>query len=294
VAGADEEEARPVLDSVEVRREGGAGEGGAVSLAVRTPWGPDGRPRPSFFRRLLHLGSSARLRTDLDVTVPPGAVLEIAGGRGNVTVRRVRGDLVVRRETGDVEVDATGGSVRVSVRRGDVSVSDAAGDVEARTRKGEIEIRRVAGDFLASSAEGAIYVYDIGGGGTAESVTGRVLVEECAGDVRVATAGGDVDVIRVGADLSVSTRSGAIGVSAEAPREVRYDLVSETGDVDLAVAGDAGARIEASTRTGSIQCFLPVEIESVKLNALRAVAGGGGSVFRLRSESGDLRISRTD
>ncbi|MFH1278167.1 MAG: DUF4097 family beta strand repeat-containing protein [Candidatus Eisenbacteria bacterium] len=179
--------------------------------------------------------------------------------------------------------------------RGSLSIGDVAGDADLHTARGEIEARRIGGSLRARGSRSPIYVYDIGGRGELSTVSGDVLVEECAGNLQVKVVGGNVDVIRAGADLFVSARRGNIMVRVgESPPGIRYELVSDRGDIDLALPGDWGVRIDGFTGSGTIQCFLPIVIEEIARNRLAGIAGEGGSEVRLDSRTGDIRVSRTD
>jgi len=254
------------------------------------------RSRRSLFQRLFHIGRDASSWVELEVAVPPNCdVLIRSDGVVDAKVHRIDGAVEVEARAGEMRLEEIAGFLVVAASVADVSIADVDGDIDVRSAGGEIEIRRVDGSVQAHATAGQIYCYDVTGDATIQGASGDILVEECGGSLQVESLAGAVTVIRCGSDVRISTRRGSVEVHREGPLPgTLYELESEAGDLDLIVTGPLSARFEAESETGAVQCFLPIEIQSITRHKLTGFAGAGVAPIRLRSGQGDIRIARTD
>ncbi len=268
-------------------------EDGVLLVEVRVPEKAIGEAR-SFWRRFLPGGGEPHLWIELSILLPATSSCAVQTERADVDLRDLKNGVDVRAVSGNVRGSALGGGVNVQATRGHVAIDDVEGDLTLHSTSGEIEAWRVSGSLQASGTSGAMYLYDISGRAEVRGVSGNVLVEECAGPLSIAVDGGNVEVIRCGSELRVVSGKGEIFVRAEPSDSALFHLQSSEGDVDLAVPGEMRGRIEATTRGGAIQCFLPIVIEQVTPHSLVGIAGEGGAWVRLETGGGTIRISRTD
>ena len=186
-----------------------------------------------------------------------------------------------------VRIDNVAGSVRVD------GSPRAAVDVEAtKFASGETELRSIHIDVrkegndvvVATSYEGGTH-----GGG----VRYRITVPSAAA-VRIDNVAGAVDVAGVGGDLSVETQAGRITADCgrvEGNRSI--DLDATTGAVDLTIARDSNATVEAHSTVGHISSDLS-EIAAQRENFVGANATGkigtGSARIRLTTTTGAISL----
>ncbi|MBN1824949.1 MAG: DUF4097 family beta strand repeat protein [Candidatus Eisenbacteria bacterium] len=288
--GAPEDSAR-VFALMEIRIE--PDDHGGLSVGAFVP-DPIYSAGDSWWDRLRSRRDPVRARVDLEILAPARCETEIRTVSGDAAARALEGPLRIETERGDLLVEEVLGPVRVVGRHANVTVSEIRGDLDVRVTTGEVEARRVGGALHARSSSGDLYLYDILGDADVEGRAGDVLVEECAGRLRVDAESGDVEAIRPSGDVEIRTGLGDVWVRVEPGKSLRYHLESEGGNLDLAVPGDWSARIDAETRTGAIQCFLPIELKRVSRSRLQGTAGNGDSDARLFAPGGEIRISRVD
>jgi hypothetical protein len=165
-----------------------------------------------------------------------------------------------------------GGMVDVAVRGGLLALSAklGAGDVEAdevteglAVKAGQTDVRLGrAGNVAVTTGQGSLRAERVG---PTAFKTGQGDVELGRTDGSVAVKGGSVDltVHEAGAgDIAFTTGSGSATVGVAAGTTVELDLMSVSGDV---------------------RCDLPMESS--------APSGGAGLHLKLRTGSGDLRVS---
>ena len=252
------------------------------------------RSNRSFFQRLFRIGEPVLIEVDLEIFVPDRVDVEIHSGSADVEVNEIRGEIVLAGESGELHVEGGNGVVHATGATSDMAINNFVGDVAVQSSGGEIEVRRVYGTLSARGTSGSIYCYNISGAAKVRTISGYVLVEECLENLEVEGGSGSVDIIRCSGGIDVRTGSGDVSIHLERLGPVDYFFETLSGDLDLVAFGDLNGLFDAATGTGSIQCFLPVEIKEITNRSLRAIAGVGGATVQLRTGSGTIRISRTD
>jgi len=156
-------------------------------------------------------------------TVAAGARVEIATGRGNITVRGGNGDQLIvsgtksapganeesaqeRMRSADITVESRGAGVFIHPRNLESGVSidldiqlPKAANLSVDATHGDVHISGVQGNIEARSENGDLEIHDAGG-----SVTASLQ----QGDARITGIGGDLKLIGRGADLEIEDVSG--------------------------------------------------------------------------------------
>ncbi|MGZ8582140.1 MAG: DUF4097 family beta strand repeat-containing protein [Actinomycetota bacterium] len=174
------------------------------------------------------------------ITVPPGSIVDLGTGAGDVTVEGTVAELHLQSGSGDASVARVTGDARVRNASGDVRVGSVEGDLTVTTASGEIEVGSVGGKFEARTASGDIEV-----GATASSA-------------RAMSASGDVSIASAGADVSLRSVSGDIELGVPAGTRVWFDVSSTSGDTSSELdadegTGDASMEIKATSVSGDIR-----------------------------------------
>ncbi|GMR02041.1 MAG: hypothetical protein BMS9Abin20_0367 [Acidimicrobiia bacterium] len=169
------------------------------SVAIRS--NADKRSRRFFARAM-----------DVVVTTPPGGIVRINSGSGDVRVRLRVAEVEVNSASGDVHIEEEVGHVRVKVASGRVTVAYVEGDAEVSSANGDIKIGHAA-DAVVTTASGTIVL------GTIES---SARVKSASGDVRVRDFRGS--------DLVVKTMSGDAILGLAPGRTVNARITTLSGD----------------------------------------------------------------
>ncbi|MBV8344235.1 MAG: DUF4097 family beta strand repeat protein [Candidatus Eremiobacteraeota bacterium] len=179
-----------------------------------------------------------------------------------------------------VHVDNIAGSVNVGAwPRPSVDVrATKYGRDAAELRSVKIDVRRTGGDvYVKTSYEGLNH----------GSVRYRLSVPSDA-SLQISNVAGAVDVAGITGDVTVETQAGAIAANVgRVEGERTIDLRATTGAVDLSIAPDSSARVEASSTVGAITSTMPGVVAS-RENLVGARANG-----LIGSGSGRIRVSTT-
>jgi len=228
----------------------------AGRLEARTRY-PDETEMRSRNRRNINVSVS------YTVTVPAGTRVTANSISGNIRVQDVQGDLILESISGNIQIANGGRAATVKTISGNVEVSGTQidGALEASTVSGTVAVRKVKARRL-----------DLG------SVSGPVLVE-------------DLECDRVGAH----SVSGDIRFAGTLARGGRYEMRSHSGEVRLAIAGDTGFELNASSFSGSVNApdfkmTIQGNVGGGRQRGLRGVYGDGSAVLDLTTFSGSIAI----
>jgi hypothetical protein len=240
----------------------------------------------------------------LTVTLPEGLpACMIAVRRGNLELENARGRLDVQVERGNLRL--RGGQAEVALRSGsgNVGVEELTGPLTLESGSGDIRLGRVDGPVEVRTGSGNVVARGGSGDLTSRTGSGNTVVDgRIGGRLSIATGSGNVEIAGGRADSTeVNTGAGNIrcrtvlGVGAHA-------LVTNSGNLTVAVPRGLSARIEAVTTLGNIRSELP--LVSVGQRGPKSLFGrrlvgslGEGSEraeISLRTARGDLRLEWLD
>ncbi len=272
----------------------------------------------------------------LDIGNVAGRIVVTAGGRDTIdvlAVKRIRsreGDAKAQLEKAVVAMTERAGRVEVRTtyteRNARVTVdymvtAPAGTSVYARSISGDIRIEGIKGEVRAEAVSGDVMAIGTPGVTLARSVSGEVTVSGAASpaELRASSVSGTVtvrdakvrnlDADSISGDLSLGgtecervtarTVSGSIAFAGPLARNGRYDFKSQSGDIRLALAGDTGFDVDASSFSGTIRSDLPVTTRQGgepsgrhARHGLHGVHGDGSAQLLLSSFSGDITIAR--
>lgn len=164
-----------------------------------------------------------RSGTELVVTVPRWARVELEGVSGDITVEQAPAELDVESFNGRVSVTGGDGTMRISNATGSVHVRGFTGRV--------LDVESLSGGVTIDGATGTIHV---------ETVNEQIVMRNVrAGSVSAESTNGSI------------TWAGAIDPSA------RYHFGSHNGNVLLEVPASIDARLRISTFQGGFDTAIP-------------------------------------
>jgi len=229
-------------------------------------------------------------------------------GRAEVRTRYPNGDEVRGSNRRNVNVSVTftitaPAGARVTARSisGNVSTRDMHGELTAESVSGNVIITnggRVAG---AKSISGNVEITgaEVDGNLDASSVSGQVTVHRIkARQLSLNTVSGNLSIEDVDASrVSLQAVSGNIDLIGTLTRGGRYTLSSHSGEIRLALSGNIGFELDATTFSGSIRSDLPLtggtsDGRGRRQRQVRGVYGDGSAVLDLNTFSGSVVISK--
>ena len=269
-------------------------------LSLRTQGG-DIRIRGRIAGRVRALTSSGDVRVDeIDgefVADTSGG--DIDGGRlsGRVDLRTSGGDLTVRDVDGDLRAVTSGGHIEAG---------DVKGNLDARTSGGDIRAGMVAKNADLNTSGGDVVLGGAGGQATLRTSGGDVELRGSAAAAFARTAGGDIVLAMVRDALEARTAGGDIRAEIASSLKQESFLITKGGQIDLTVAPDLKATIEAvirlqGSRWRNRDSDYEIRSEFERSDYRRSDRiiqatyrlNGGGPRILLESVNGDIRILRS-
>jgi DUF4097 and DUF4098 domain-containing protein YvlB len=195
---------------------------------------------------------------DLEVVCPAGASIEVEGVSSDIDIEGSRGASVTAESvSGDVTVAARVSRLELSSVSGDVEFEGAASRTSVESVSGDIDLQGLSGEVSISTVSGdAFLVAGSLSRGRFETVSGTLELELSAAD---------------GAKVTVQSMNGDVVLTLPEDQQAEFSAQSFSGDIDSAW----GEVVHESFGPGS---------------HLKQVTGTSGTVIRVESFSGDLRI----
>ncbi|MHB8147929.1 MAG: DUF4097 family beta strand repeat-containing protein [Vulcanimicrobiaceae bacterium] len=212
--------------------------------------------RPSYHVGFFGFISNSDQR--IDVQVPSGSNVEIARCSG---------------------ADVTGITNGVSATSidGSIGITDARGNVHAHSDDGHVAVQRVQGDtFDVSSDDGSLRLTDI----TANALSARTS----DGSIRAR----GIALNGSAPHATMHSGDGSVRVEGAFPGSGVYEISSNDGRIDLALASGSNATIDAHTGDGSLtldgQTYDGGNRQSLRV-------GDGSSTFHVSSGDGSIHVT---
>lgn len=197
--------------------------------------------------------------TRVEVSVPEGTRLTVAGNSTDVSVRGVKGEVDVATTSGDLVID------------------NASSRVDFESVSGDVQISRVQGNLRG------------------EAISGEVDVTDVTGEVEVETVSGDLTLHNVRSKyVRAESVSGSVEFDGRTEPGGRYDFASHSGDVRLLLPSALGAMISVETFSGTIDSDFPITLQPGQRHGkqFEFQVGDGGARIDATSFSGGIYIQR--
>jgi DUF4097 and DUF4098 domain-containing protein YvlB len=161
---------------------------------------------------------------------------------------------------------------------GSLKVTDIEGNVTARTSSGSVRCENVVGDTATlDTSSGSVRL-------------SNVTFNAC----RLRTSSGSINGHDIGCpDVQANVSSGSITIvcAQTVASEVKADLQTSSGSVNLTVPASYSGRVDLSTSSGSIRTDFPVTVQGkISKKHLVGTIGSGAGTIRLKSSSGSVRL----
>ena len=195
-----------------------------------------------------------------------------------------------RSDSGSQSISGISGPVEARADSGNVTLADIDGPVEASADSGDVKLTKIGASVKAGTDSGSIFANGIAGAFEAHTDSGDVrLIQEAPGDVIVSTDSGSIEMSGVVGALNVNSDSGNIVV--EGQQEGAWSLETDSGSVRISLPDDASFNLDARSNSSGIYIDHPVTLQGkISDNRLTGDVRGGGSLLKIRTDSGDIRV----
>ena len=253
------------------------------------------------------------VQSDMDITVPADAALDIASKRGDVTINNRKSEVKISLQKGDVSLTEIAAAVKINLEKGSIRASQIAGDVDVtghvdsvnidqvagavrlngdfyedielskiaktvifKTSRSDMEIASVPGDISISSDE--VRGSELSGPSRVVTGSKNIHLEDVSGDLEVQSNNGDVEVTTSGKQagkVMVSTQHGDVALTlASKSTPDKVTVSTQHGDITLSLPSGGGFQINADTRKGDISS----DFDALKIEQANGTSRASGTV----------------
>ncbi len=193
--------------------------------------------------------------TNLELSVPKGASVEINGSSGDLDVASVAGDLSLHSGNAGMRLQDIGGNISVETRRSDlIRCTNVKGNVDLRGHGSDVELNRVAGQVVING--------EYTGTLSLRSLDKPLHLQNMHTDLQVDRIPGEIRLDR--GSLNIQDAVGPLRVNAHST-DVNLEGVTDAmeisvdrGDLDLKPGKLPLGKITAHTASGNIDLALPL------------------------------------
>ena len=218
-----------------------------------------------------HADSRTLVTTDLDLTVPRGASIQVTDRSGDLEVSSLDGNVDITDGSGGVTVSNIAGNVSVDTRHADsIRCSAIKGAVQLRGHGSDVDLENIAGQVTVSGDyDGTIALRELLKPIRVESMhtevdaqqlpgelkiePGSVTGQNLVGPLNVTTRATDVDLNGFTEGLNLTVEKGDIELRPSNVPLSKMLVRTRAGNIDLALPDAANFQLQASTRRGEIE-----------------------------------------
>lgn len=212
------------------------------------------------------------VESDLDISVPRRASVNITSHRGDVNVAGREGNVDISAQRSDTSVEDVTGTVKISQDRGTVRVQQITGDVHVGNRLNEVSVSDVKGSlqlegefqesvkleriaktvtFKSSRTDMEFSRLD----GSLDLDSDELRADQVTGPLHLTTRSKNIRLDSVAGDVRLQDDNGSVEVAMRTVGNVQID--NRNGTVQVSLPDKAGFRLDARVRDGEIQSDFP-------------------------------------
>jgi len=260
---------------------------------------------------LVRVDGNSSGRTNLTITVPKTASVNVNTGHGGLTVAGLAGNVDAEIQHGDMEVTAIHGHVHAHLsNNGDFSAHDIQGDVTVEGNGGDVTISDIhgkvdmQGDFTGDThlehADQSVHFHSSRTDLEVARLPGDLSLDgdslhatQVVGPVRVVCSRSkDIEMSQVSGDTHIEDRDARVELGMAGAYPV--DVKDEKGDVEVSLPPNINESVDARTHNGDIVSDFPLEISGDENKTATGNIGKGGPRLTLYTEHADLRLRKGD
>lgn len=222
------------------------------------------------------------------------AGLSVTSAYGHVKVDECRGDLEVNAQHGNVTAKGVEGRAQVATSFGDVDLQKLNGEVRAKAQNGAVSVAEAKGPVFAEASFNNVKLRQLTGSAEVTVSHGGVSAEDIGGDLRVKASGNDVDLSDVRGAIEVEVERGGATILPGGALIKPVTVKTTFGGIVLKVPAGSRFELEASSLRGEVEVAARgFTISESASGRFKGQLGGGGSLVKLVSNNGDVRVEAT-
>ena len=239
------------------------------------------------------------LDVQFDILVPRHYNLDLQTACDDISVVNVTGDVNVETFNAGLRLQDITGRIDAITAIGNIDLKAFNGDVMLQTKAGNITLADGNGDVKAKTSGGNVQSVQVVGAVNGQTTGGSVTLRGCKGGAELKTAGGSIEVENDGPVLA-KTSGGSIRCQLQetiTSQNLLLDLETMGGSVNVSLAPDIAATVEAKVLGGSVTTEFPVTAEAsgtIKPDQLQGTINGGGALLKLRSVGGNVILRKIE
>lgn len=198
--------------------------------------------------------SRVRVSTNLDITVPKGASVQITGTTGDFDISGLSGSVDVSSENSGIRLQDINGSVKVDTRRSDlIRCNNVNGTVDLRGHGTDVELTKIAGQVtISGSYTGSVALRDLAKAVRVENSRTEFDVQGVPGEIRLDR--GSVSMQNVVGPTRLTTRVNDVNLNNFTDG---LELTVDKGDVELNPGHLPLGKMVVHARSGNIELVIP-------------------------------------
>ena len=251
--------------------------------------------------------------TDLEITLPKKASLDIKTMRGDIEVRDREGNIEAHAQRGDVTLASIAGNANVHMRRGDMEVRNVTGDVRMEGRGDDITVTDVSGVLdLQGDFFGNTNVEKIGKGirfkssrtdlefakldGSFVMDSGDLRADGIGGPVRLDTRSKDIHLEGVSGDVHLENRNGEVELHPDPKAPLgNIEISNKSGPIRVTLPSTASFQLDARAMRGDIETDFNISTtDNNRETRATGTINKGGPRLQLSTEHGTIQVLRTE
>ncbi|MFC5861288.1 DUF4097 family beta strand repeat-containing protein [Acidicapsa dinghuensis] len=249
-------------------------------------------------------------RTNLIISIPKSASINVTADHGGVTAAGLGGDIDAEVQHGDMEATAIhghvhahmanhadfaahdiSGDVTVEGNGSDLTISDIHGKVNLQGEySGDIHLERIDQDILFHSSR-----TDMGFArlpGDMSMTLDSLHITQVAGPIHIETHSKDIEMSQVYGDTNIEDRDGRVELDMAGAYQV--EVKNNKGDVEVSLPPGVNQTVDMRTHNGDIVSDFPLQITGDENKTMTGNVGNGGPRLVLSTEHADLGLHKGD
>ena len=209
--------------------------------------------------------------TNLDLSVPRNASVEVNGTAGDLDISSIGGDLALHSGNAGMRLQDIGGNISVETRRSDlIRCTNVKGTVDLRGHGSDVDLNKVQGqvtidgDYTGTVSLRALdkqaRVQNLHTGLQVEQVPGEIRldrgslsIEDALGPLKVNAHSTDVTLDRITNALEISVDRGDIDLKPGRLPLSKISVHDRAGNIELALPPGAAFALSATTDHGQVE-----------------------------------------
>ena len=256
-------------------------------------------------------GDQHAVSTDLDITVPRNAAVDVATQHGDISVQGRDAEVKVSNSHGDVNLGQITGNSSVVMRKGSLTAAHLKGDLSVDGRLDDTNISDVSGKLEMTGD----YFGDMSLAGVKKGVrfkssrtdmefsrldgdlsmeSGDLQAKAVAGPLRLVTRSKDIHLDNVTGDVKVENSNGSVEVHAGKLPLGSMQIDNSKGDIQVVLPTEATFSLSARTRDGDIESdFNQIQVNSDHgQSTASGTVGSGASRLEINNQYGSIEIRK--